>query len=195
MDFMDIKPKKSELLRARIFNRAIDLFSEKGYDNVKISDICAAADVSTGAFYYHFASKDAIFLEYARVSDKLMDSMAAEIKCDSQSERLKQLVLATVSMFARVGKDLCNSCLVAFIKYLDNSYSDLSRSVYAHFMHTIELGKGSGEFRPDVDTYLVTSDLRYMLCGLILHWVSSKEQLDLRAETEKIVERIIAGLQ
>ena len=38
---------------------ATRLFARHGYSNVTIDQICAEAEVSKGAFYYHFESKDA----------------------------------------------------------------------------------------------------------------------------------------
>ena len=98
--------KKSELLRTKIYHSAINLFAARGFENVKISDICEAAEISTGTFYYYFPSKESVFLEYAMVTDGLMDELAASINCDTQAERLKQLVLQKVHMFSVVGQRL-----------------------------------------------------------------------------------------
>lgn len=38
----------------------MDLFAERGYSAVGLSTIVAAAKVTTGAFYYHFDSKEAV---------------------------------------------------------------------------------------------------------------------------------------
>ena len=49
--------------RDRIVNTATRLFREHGVDNVSIADIMAAADMTPGGFYKHFASKDALAAE------------------------------------------------------------------------------------------------------------------------------------
>ncbi|HRO58665.1 MAG TPA: TetR/AcrR family transcriptional regulator [Burkholderiaceae bacterium] len=45
--------------RERLREAATRLFAVHGYSNVSIDQICAEAEVSKGAFYYHFDSKDA----------------------------------------------------------------------------------------------------------------------------------------
>jgi len=45
--------------RERLREAATRLFAAHGYSNVSIDQICAEAEVSKGAFYYHFDSKDA----------------------------------------------------------------------------------------------------------------------------------------
>lgn len=51
---------RAEVTRRKILDAAVDLFAERGYADTGLNDITTAANVTTGAFYYHFASKDAL---------------------------------------------------------------------------------------------------------------------------------------
>ena len=53
--------RKRQLLRA-----AEHLFAEKGYGATRISDICAAAGVAKGLFYWYFPTKESLFAELVR---------------------------------------------------------------------------------------------------------------------------------
>ncbi len=44
-----------------LLEKAIELFSDKGYHHTKISDIVKAADVTQPTFYLYFKSKDALY--------------------------------------------------------------------------------------------------------------------------------------
>lgn len=44
--------------RQRIIDTAVRLFAENGYLVTDLKDICRASDLSPGAFYYHFTSKE-----------------------------------------------------------------------------------------------------------------------------------------
>lgn len=57
---------RSEETRKRILDSALRLFAEKGYEVTGVAEICTVAEVSKGAFYHHFSSKQAIFLELFR---------------------------------------------------------------------------------------------------------------------------------
>ncbi|WP_058300756.1 TetR/AcrR family transcriptional regulator [Gorillibacterium timonense] len=46
--------------RAEIMNAAEQLFMQKGYDNVPISELLAVIGIAKGTFYHHFPSKDAL---------------------------------------------------------------------------------------------------------------------------------------
>ncbi len=53
--------RKEQLLRA-----AELLFTEKGYGATRISDICTAAGVAKGLFYWYFPTKESLFAELVR---------------------------------------------------------------------------------------------------------------------------------
>ncbi len=53
--------RKQQLLRA-----AEQLFTERGYGATRISDICAAAGVAKGLFYWYFPTKETLFAELVR---------------------------------------------------------------------------------------------------------------------------------
>jgi AcrR family transcriptional regulator len=54
---------RSEETHRKILSRSAKLFSEKGYDATGVAEICAASEVSKGAFYHHFPTKQAVFIE------------------------------------------------------------------------------------------------------------------------------------
>jgi TetR/AcrR family transcriptional repressor of nem operon len=46
--------------RIRILEAARDMIREKGFAATSVDDLCRAADVTKGAFFHHFAGKDAL---------------------------------------------------------------------------------------------------------------------------------------
>jgi len=55
--------KRSAATRTQILEAAERVFAQSGFDSSGVAEICQAAGVSKGAFYYHFPSKQAVFLE------------------------------------------------------------------------------------------------------------------------------------
>jgi len=51
---------RGEALKDKVLETALNLFSEKGYFNTSIHDICRSAGVSIGAIYHHFENKEAL---------------------------------------------------------------------------------------------------------------------------------------
>ena len=52
--------------RERLLRAAADVFAERGYDGTRVADIAAAAGVSNGALYAHFASKADLLVDALR---------------------------------------------------------------------------------------------------------------------------------
>jgi len=53
-----MKPKNSTAKRTKLLDAARDVIRAKGYSATTVDDICAAAGVTKGSFFYHFATKE-----------------------------------------------------------------------------------------------------------------------------------------
>ena len=62
--FSEVKPGAKQDTREHILHTALALFREKGFDASTMRDIAAAADMSLGAAYYYFPSKESIVLAF-----------------------------------------------------------------------------------------------------------------------------------
>lgn len=62
--------KKGQKSKQEIFNKAVQLFSERGIENVSMRELAAACDLSLGAFYYHFKNKEDLILYFYQDSLK-----------------------------------------------------------------------------------------------------------------------------
>ncbi|MEQ9323933.1 MAG: helix-turn-helix domain-containing protein, partial [Polyangiaceae bacterium] len=56
--------RKGEGTGEHILETALGLFRDKGFDATTMRDVARAADMSLGAAYYYFPSKEAIVLSY-----------------------------------------------------------------------------------------------------------------------------------
>ena len=54
------------LSRRRIWDGAIEEFSQKGYENASVTAMCQRHQLSKGRVYYHFASKEELYVACAR---------------------------------------------------------------------------------------------------------------------------------
>jgi AcrR family transcriptional regulator len=52
----------SELRREQLLTAAARVFSSKGYEGASLKEICAAAGILAGSLYYHFRSKEDLFV-------------------------------------------------------------------------------------------------------------------------------------
>ena len=65
----ELKPKKkSEITKNRLYEVAVNQFSEAGFDNTTMRGIAREAGIAPGAIYYHFDSKESLIFEYYKQS-------------------------------------------------------------------------------------------------------------------------------
>jgi AcrR family transcriptional regulator len=65
---------RSAETRSHILEAAQRLFSLNGYDATGLAEICQAAGASKVAFYHHFPTKQAVFLELLENWLKVLDA-------------------------------------------------------------------------------------------------------------------------
>jgi len=89
--------RKQQLLHA-----AEQLFTERGYGATRISDICAAAGVAKGLFYWYFPTKETLFAELVRtMRTRLRRAQAASMDAEADPlTRIRQGSEASVRFMA-----------------------------------------------------------------------------------------------
>ena len=90
---------QKEQTRALLVDAAVRVFAEHGYDEATVEEISAEAGYSKGAFYFHFVTKEDIFVE-------LLEQWTGE-----QTERLRASEGATPAAAALL------EALEAFLSY------------------------------------------------------------------------------
>jgi AcrR family transcriptional regulator len=86
-----------------IFQAAIEVFAQSGFDQAKVDDIAKKARVAKGTIYYHFRSKEELFLGMISEGlEKLVEYVKRNIlQSNDPREQLSYLVEAHLRFFAQ----------------------------------------------------------------------------------------------
>ena len=82
---------RSQETRTHILGSAGNLFSHQGYSDTSVSEICATAGISKGAFYYHFSSKQELFI--ALLENWLDDLDMVFTKIQEKTDNISDAIL------------------------------------------------------------------------------------------------------
>ena len=84
---------KGQRTKQRIFDVAITLIKERGYDSVSVADICEKADVAKGTFYVHYKAKEDIIREsyYSDMNIFIEQNYAAFVEANPNATVLERL--------------------------------------------------------------------------------------------------------
>jgi AcrR family transcriptional regulator len=75
-----IKITRAETRRRKVLSAASDLFATKGFEATSMRDVAAAAGIMSGSLYYHFASKEDMYVAVQDTSvSKIFDWVEAAI--------------------------------------------------------------------------------------------------------------------
>lgn len=95
---MKTTQERSRTRRQKVLDAALQVFAERGYSETAVDDIARASETSKGGLYFHFPSKQALFLALLdEASDALLGrvdtAMAAEREPLAQGEAALREVL------------------------------------------------------------------------------------------------------
>jgi TetR/AcrR family transcriptional regulator, fatty acid metabolism regulator protein len=91
---------RSELRRQRVLDAALDVFARDGYGEAAVDDIARASETSKGGVYFHFPSKQALFLclldeAGQHLLGRIERAMAAEVDPIAKGDAALREVLRT----------------------------------------------------------------------------------------------------
>lgn len=153
--------------RQKILDTAVRVFAGNGYLETDVKAICRAADITPGAFYYHFASKEALVVDI--IADGWARSWALVVDLLNATEAGLDNVLATMLAHADL---LERDELVRTAGRLDQAFGYLShqgrRDAERHvdlFVGKVEVNIRSDDLRDGVTPREVGELLWIMLQG------------------------------
>lgn len=96
----------------KIINAALELFKEKGYANVSVSDISRAAGIPRSSFYSLFASKDDVIIYVLqRLKGDYQDILSLLASAKSDLERIWMIYDRYLQLVIDFGPDLTSTLM------------------------------------------------------------------------------------
>ena len=159
--------------RRKIFNTALNLIKEKGFDKVSVDDICAACGVSKGAFYHHFKSKLDIMSESESLINDMLEKIQIQESDGSIKEKLLILMGSILDVVEKSGVEVTRQLTVVTTggHYIQQE----NRNTFA--IHTRKLiqqilaeAVEKGELSPETNKEASTEIIMTFLSGMIADW-------------------------
>lgn len=88
--------RRRRLMRDDVRSIAIELFADRGFDDVTVDDIAEAAGISARTFFRYFATKDEVVLAYeSRLHERLLTALRNRPAGEDGVEALREAYIAT----------------------------------------------------------------------------------------------------
>lgn len=185
--------------RARLLEVAVECFAESGYEATSVAEICRRTGVSKGAFYHHFAGKQALFLELFQHWLDQIDEQLQEARDSAQSvdEALRSMAGSARHVFTTAGDQL-----PMFLEFWTQAAHDPAvwhtivapyRRYHSLFAGLVRQGIAEGSLRP-VDSELAARVIVSLAVGLVLQGLLDPEAADWGWTAEEGVQLLLQGL-
>jgi AcrR family transcriptional regulator len=199
MRTMTLKSKgtaRAEDTRRKIYEAAMELFREKGFEQTTMRDIAAQAGVALGGAYYYFSSKDAIVLAfYAEMQQAINQPVLAALAGRKKlGERIRSVLDKRLELLAPNRK----FCAALFRHAPDSAdplspFSDESRLIRDGAIEHMRLAAEGSDAK-------IPSDLKprlpYLLwlyqMALIMFWLYDRSPN--QQSTRKLLEKSLSLL-
>jgi AcrR family transcriptional regulator len=147
----DTNPRK-ELVREQLIDIAARVFDEKGYERCSMADIATAVGLGRSAIYHYFRSKDEILAALveaeALAPSHHLETLSAESGLSVSEWLRRAIVEGIVRRLSSGSRFVTLSRLEAQIPDdLRVVYNRSRRQIYDYYVHCIEHGISTGEFR------------------------------------------------
>jgi AcrR family transcriptional regulator len=182
-------------VRDRLLGEALQLFARKGFESASVRELTEAAKVTRPTLYYHFGSKEGLYLELverlcATVEDSILHSLVPQ---GTPRVRLRSFVL---NILDSIIEDASKQRFF-FTIVLDprrntlSSFHERTRNFIAAILGLLlEEGVEKGEFGTD-DVKYITNMILALVDSFIYHLIFLSYSKSNRDETEKMLDVLL----
>ncbi len=168
-----------------LLQAALRLFVSQGYRSTNLEQISGAAQLTKGAVYFYFGSKETVLLELLRRVQDVVVDQAIEAVAQASGTATDRLI-AYVHYQASLGITHRDEVLLLILMSLefkerDGEVQAFIRELYARQRSFIDAmiaaGQKSGEFRNDVPVREMSAIVQALDDGTFLEWFRRSDHL------------------
>jgi AcrR family transcriptional regulator len=185
----DWRSRRWDATHQRIYDAAMQLFQEHGFERVNVGQIASAAGVSVPTFYAHYPSKEHVVLQLptAEMIAAVLAAQPAELPVGEKIRRATPLFFAQWEGAERVSL-LARWRIIATTPSLRLRAAEFERTTAGLIADALP-GEPGGEVRP-ADSVVINAYLSALTTGL-LAWADSNGE----HRMEELVDEAFAVLQ
>jgi AcrR family transcriptional regulator len=191
--------QRSEETRNHILEAATQLFSKTGYDATGVAEICQAAGVSKGAFYHHFPTKQAVFIELLNTYLNGIESGFNLMR--QETHDVPQVILQMAELVGSLFQT-ADIHLPIFLEFWTQANHDPHiweaaiapyRRYQSYFTAMIQEGIDEGSLQP-MDAQLAARVLVSLAVGLLMQSLFDPNITDWKREARQSMELLMNGI-
>ncbi len=183
--------------KRKIFETAMQLFADKGYEATSIEEITATVGVAKGTLYYHFSSKEEIFNFLVEEGMKLLKN-SIQIKTDRVSsyiDKIRAIILIQIKVIVKY-----ESLITIILSQMwgKEERNKRSRQYVFEYIDIVEKivkeGIEKGEII-DKNPKIIASEIFGLTSSCLIYKLQTEKNIDIQTMYKEIEKSVISGLK
>lgn len=177
---------KGERTKKYIYQCAVRLFREKGYDHVSVEEIMHQSGMAKGTFYIYFKSKSDIILEMLCQYDDYYDRIRASLDSEmTVSRKIEEMVRGACRFTEEViGRDMIR---VLYMKNLRSGISSAEllnedRELFRILAELLREGQTAGELKTEYQAEKIAKLILRNIRAVFYEWCNAETGYGLTEE-------------
>ena len=182
--------------KRKIFETAMQLFADKGYEATSIEEISATVGVAKGTLYYHFSSKEEIFNFLVEEGMKLLKN-SIQIKTDKVSnyiDKIRAIILIQIKVIVKYESLIT---IVLSQMWGKEERNKRSRKYVFEYLGIVEdivrEGIEKGEII-DKNPEVIASEIFSLTSSCLIYKLKLEEKIDIQLMYKEIEKIAISGI-
>ena len=171
--------------KMRLLQCGLQLFKERGYNNVSVDDICQEAAITRSTFYYHYQTKDELLDSLYQTAAIIPEGDAlAELLLSSNSwDKLWGIYEVGIDWTIELGHEMLSCILVTNLASHRNTFFPLAvETVDKMAVKVIGAGQKNKDFLNRSDPELLAKTLRTIIMGAAFEWCNKNGNYNQKKE-------------
>lgn len=187
--------------RQLILDASMDLFAQNGYDATSVAEICQTSQISKGAFYHHYPSKQALFLDLMTTWLKGVEGTLRRAGETAKSAPHAFELMAGLTGQVYDALEGGFPILLEFWRQASRQPEIWQEAVAPYheylglFAGMVRQGVDDGDFSPKIDPDTSARILMAVAMGLLLQASFDPDGADWQAVTRSGIQLILDGLR
>jgi TetR/AcrR family fatty acid metabolism transcriptional regulator len=194
-----VNSAKLEIRKNKILRAAEHVFGKKGFQDATISEIAKKAKISEASIYEYFSTKEKLlFTIPTQYASDLFDLIEFHLKLIRGSgNKLRSIIYLFISSYEERPD---NAAIIMLLlkqnkKFLDTQGHLKIKKALRVITETIDEGIKTGEFREDINVYLVRSIIIGTIEHLVTNWLMTGKPEKLIDLVDPLVDTVLEGIQ
>lgn len=187
--------QKNGELREKIIAVAGEMFKQQGFEKTSMDQIAAEAMVSREILDNYFPIKEAVADAYCQA---ITESIArTTLKALPKLPDTRSRLIAAIGRiyeWAEVNAELARAVMIYRLKILGVCTIFEDTGTQNIIAEIVRRGRDEGELRNDIPLEWVLAYIDYLGSAILLDWLKSNNQRDLRGKIGSVVDMILFGI-